>query len=195
MQPFVVNRVTKTIVGGHQRFSVIDARRKRDGLKRSEVKVAVMWVDADEAQTKALNLALNKIQGEWDYDKLTELMADLSLADDAGHETGFTVDEIQEMLDIKMPEPDLALGPLDANINPDSTGLQSLSAGERVISFKMPEADVKEIENTLVRFGSSTHTDRPATLLRVVRYAVAQRETSPQGLTTPSASPEGPSVD
>ncbi|NIQ98603.1 MAG: DNA modification methylase, partial [Gemmatimonadales bacterium] len=39
--------------------------------------VPAVYVDITEAQAKALNLALNKIQGTWDLPKLGELLEEL----------------------------------------------------------------------------------------------------------------------
>lgn len=176
VQPIVANRDTKKIIGGHQRFDRIEARRKRDGLKRSDVKVAVVWVDGDEATMKALNLALNKIHGEWDSDKLAVVLQDLAMESDLLL-TGFSSDEISELLDIQRPPEDLTLQPVDPNLDFSNTPqLQQVSVGERVVSFKLPEADVREIEDTLARFGATKHTDRGSTLLKVLRFAVAQRQ-------------------
>lgn len=51
------------VVGGHQRLKVMK------DLGFTEVDCVV--VDLDESKEKALNIALNKISGEWDTDLLT----------------------------------------------------------------------------------------------------------------------------
>ena len=84
VEPIVVNRRTDRIVGGHQRVRAAVA----EGLDA----LPVVWVDLDEPSEKQLNLALNRISGDWDDEKLREVLlaldaegADLSLAgfDDA----------------------------------------------------------------------------------------------------------------
>lgn len=67
--PIVWNERTGRIVGGHQRLTILQAA----GVK--EVTVSV--VDVDEEQEKQLNIALNKIEGEWDNEMLRELMQEL----------------------------------------------------------------------------------------------------------------------
>lgn len=91
VEPIVWNERTGNIVGGHQRFKIL-----RD-LGQTEIDCAV--VDLDENREKALNIALNKIQGEWDEGKLAELFAGFDLADFDTTLTGFDADEIEAMLD------------------------------------------------------------------------------------------------
>jgi DNA modification methylase len=51
----------------------------------------------DETREKALNIALNKIQGDWDEDKLAELFTGFDLADFDMELTGFDADEIESI--------------------------------------------------------------------------------------------------
>ena len=65
VEPIVWNKRTKNVVGGHQRLAVLKAL----GVTETEVSV----VDLSMEEEKLLNVALNKIKGDWDYDKLPEL--------------------------------------------------------------------------------------------------------------------------
>lgn len=86
----IYNERTGNIVGGHQRYKVmID-----EGIEEAEVTV----VDLDDADEKALNIALNKISGDWDDDMLAELLNDLNNQDYDLELTGFDSDEIDSML-------------------------------------------------------------------------------------------------
>lgn len=67
--PIVWNERTGRVVGGHQRLSILEA----EGVQRVEVSV----VDLDEEQEKQLNIALNKIEGEWDNGMLRDLLNEL----------------------------------------------------------------------------------------------------------------------
>lgn len=60
VEPVIWNKQTGNVVGGHQRLTVM-----RD-LGITEIDCVV--VDLDPMREKALNVALNKIQGEWDKD-------------------------------------------------------------------------------------------------------------------------------
>lgn len=73
VEPIIWNKQTGNVVGGHQRLKVL----KADGIK----KVDCVVIDFDEEKEKALNVALNKISGDWDNDKLGLLITDLQAAD------------------------------------------------------------------------------------------------------------------
>ena len=90
VEPLVWNRRTGRLVGGHQRLKVLKE------LGYSEVEVSV--VDLPEEKEKALNIALNKIQGDWDYVKLKELLEELDTGDFDVELTGFGMDEIEQLL-------------------------------------------------------------------------------------------------
>lgn len=84
--PVVWNKRTNNLVGGHQRLSVLE--------NEGETEVDVSVVDLDETQERQLNIALNKIEGGWDEDKLADLLAELG--EDAIL-TGFTQQEIDSL--------------------------------------------------------------------------------------------------
>ena len=71
--PIVWNQRTKRGGSGQQRLSVLEYW----GEEKAEVSV----VDLDEIKEKQLNLALNKITGSWDYEKLKSVLEELG--DDA----------------------------------------------------------------------------------------------------------------
>ena len=89
VDPIIVNK-DLTVIGGHQRLKVL----KEQGYTEIECNV----VDLDKDKEKALNLALNKISGEWDNDKLEQLLAELREADIDMDITGFSNDEIDDIL-------------------------------------------------------------------------------------------------
>src|SRR5690348_13603315 len=64
VDPVIVNS-DLTIIGGHQRWKVL----KDLGYKEIDCVV----VELDKTKEKALNIALNKISGEWDIPLLKEL--------------------------------------------------------------------------------------------------------------------------
>lgn len=89
VDPIIINS-DKTIIGGHQRATVL----KDSGYEEVEAVI----VDLDKSKEKALNIALNKISGEWDLDKLAEVMAELEKELDATI-TGFDEEQIQGLID------------------------------------------------------------------------------------------------
>jgi len=92
VEPLVWNRRTGNLVGGHQRLKILAAR--------GDTEVLCSVVDLSPQREKALNLALNKIQGDWDEQKLALLLDELTKAPefDVGL-TGFETDEISDLLD------------------------------------------------------------------------------------------------
>ena len=80
VDPIIINE-DGTIIGGHQRATVLK------DLGYQEVDVVV--VALDKQREKALNIALNKITGEWDEVKLKDLLLDLDLGDYDISLTGF----------------------------------------------------------------------------------------------------------
>ena len=87
--PVIVNS-DMTVIGGHQRLKVLQEL----GYKEIECNI----VDLDKNKEKALNIALNKITGEWDNGKLEELLAELKEADVDMDITGFSFDEVDNIL-------------------------------------------------------------------------------------------------
>lgn len=55
-------------------------------------------VDLDKSREKALNIALNKISGDWDNNKLEELLAELKETNVDLLITGFNNEEIEKIL-------------------------------------------------------------------------------------------------
>ena len=111
VEPVVVNKRTGRIVGGHQRVKAAEA----NGIDQ----LPVVYVDLDESQEKQLNLALNRISGEFDTDKLAELLKELESQGADLDLTGFTTSEIDDLIrgletpDEGMTDPDMVPDPLD----------------------------------------------------------------------------------
>jgi len=89
VEPIVWNKRTGNIVGGHQRVQVLK------DLGYTEVEVSV--VDLSLKDEKQLSLALNRIKGKWDYDKLRDVLRSLEGMDLS--RTGFHPDEIAVLLE------------------------------------------------------------------------------------------------
>ena len=81
VEPVIWNKTTGRIVGGHQRLKVL--------IDMGITEVECVVVELDETKEKALNIALNKISGEWDKDKLMLVISDLQGEDFDVSLTGF----------------------------------------------------------------------------------------------------------
>ena len=90
VEPLVWNKRTGNLVGGHQRLKILIEQ----GAKEVEVSV----VDLPESKEKALNLALNKIQGDWDMPKLKDLLQEIDTGEFDIEITGFDEEEIEDLI-------------------------------------------------------------------------------------------------
>lgn len=96
VEPIVVNR-DNTVIGGHQRIVACK--------QLSIAKVPVVYVDLPKKKEKILNLALNRIHGDWDTEKLAVVLEELKMNDGNDlHLTGFQLEEIGEILDSQIED-------------------------------------------------------------------------------------------
>lgn len=88
VEPIIVN-ADMTIIGGHQRATVLA------GLGYDEIDCIV--INIDKTREKALNVALNKITGEWNKELLADLIKDLEDSSFDVGITGFEPPEIEQL--------------------------------------------------------------------------------------------------
>ena len=137
VEPIIWNKKTGFVVGGNQRLSVlmdIDEIQELD----------VVEVNLTLEKEKALNLALNKINGEWDYDLLAEVLSDLQKEDDLIDFTGFDEKEINEIINnFNLKEP----GEEDYDVD---------EALQKPPKYVVKPGDVYQLSNHYVMCGDST---------------------------------------
>ena len=97
VRPVVINKKTDILVSGHQTIKAA----KELGIDE----VPAIYVNITKKEEKALNLALNRISGDWDMDKLFEVIDELRVTEELDF-TGFDDKEISKILDMKMEEED-----------------------------------------------------------------------------------------
>lgn len=85
----IINK-DNTIISGNQRTQVL--------MDMGYKKIKVVQIDIDKTKEKALNIALNKITGEWDYSLLGDLLLELDSENYDLEITGFDLDEIENIL-------------------------------------------------------------------------------------------------
>ncbi|PSJ93899.1 DNA modification methylase [Brevibacillus fortis] len=90
LEPVIWNEVTGNIVGGHQRYKIL-----LNEQGRTEIEVVVVQLEPEKE--KALNIALNKIGGDWDLPKLRDMMNDLQGLDFDLSLTGFDTADLDEL--------------------------------------------------------------------------------------------------
>lgn len=89
VDPIIVND-DLTVIGGHQRLTVLK------DLKYETAKCVIVSLSKEDE--KALNIALNKITGQWDDQLLADLLLDLQESDFNLDLTGFEPPEIDDIL-------------------------------------------------------------------------------------------------
>ena len=89
VDPLIVNK-DLTVIGGNQRLKVLEEL----GYK----KVDCVLVDLDKTKEKALNIALNKIEGEWDLPKLKNLLQELDTGEIDMDITGFEYTDLEKLM-------------------------------------------------------------------------------------------------
>jgi len=89
VDPIIVNN-DLTVIGGHQRLTVLK------DLDYETAKCVIVKLSKEDE--KALNIALNKITGQWDDSLLADLLLDLQESDFNLDLTGFEPPEIDDIL-------------------------------------------------------------------------------------------------
>lgn len=88
VEPIVWNRTTGNIIGGHQRLKVL--------IEKGYTEVEVVGLELSEQEEKILNVALNKISGRWDNEKLIAVLDELQ-AQEEMELTGFDDWELEAL--------------------------------------------------------------------------------------------------
>ena len=138
IDPIIINK-DGTIIGGHQRYSVLSE------LGYTELDVVVL--DLSKEDEKALNVALNKISGEWDELKLKDLLVELDLGDYDISLTGFDDKELEELVELTEFEPEVTEDEFDS----ESAYSNSVSDGPLV-----KQGEVWQLGRHRLMCGSST---------------------------------------
>ncbi len=146
VDPIIINE-DGTIIGGHQRCTVLK------DLGYEEVDVVV--VSLDKQREKALNIAFNKITGEWDELKLKDLLLDLDLGDYDISLTGFEQEDLAELVDNLAVEPEA--------MDDDFDGEAVL---EDIVEPKTKLGDVWKLGRHRLMCGDSTSQEDVTTLMK-----------------------------
>jgi len=96
VEPVLWNKRTGNIIGGHQRFKVL--------VELGYTEIDCVVLDMNLTDEKALNIALNKVSGDWDKDKLMLLIADLQGSDFDVSLTGFDSIELNALFKDSLKE-------------------------------------------------------------------------------------------
>lgn len=128
--PLIVNSRDNTLISGHQRLNVL--------LAAGETETTAVLVDMLPAQAKALALALNKLDGVWDYGKVADILQELAEQQSDLTATGFTSKEIGELL-----------GDLAMEIGEETSGMQPERLAKKTDKSGLVKCFVGEFKFTL----------------------------------------------
>lgn len=112
VDPIIIDLTdNNTVIGGHQRLEAlkeIDPDMNLKLLRLGDIGLIFRETELkikDKNDQKALNLSLNKIQGEWDYQKLDDILLELNEDNYQIELTGFNTEDINlnELPDIELP--------------------------------------------------------------------------------------------
>lgn len=114
VDPLIVRREDDLVIGGHLRLHVLLDMQKRDDAKTADGKellsdglVPVVYLDGlSDSKTKLLNLALNKVQGDWDFGSLAAMLD--GLRDEDLTVAGFEDKEVADYLALLQSQEELA---------------------------------------------------------------------------------------
>lgn len=176
VQPIVARKEDGLVIGGHQRLAAMKSLLAEQGASPAGIEQApvpvVFLPGLDDKQAKMLNLALNKISGDWDFQKLTSLFQDINtdLTPDLVQLSGFKMDEVSDMLSLLTgPE---ALRANDAAL--DFEIEQGLAAQARKFNFTVDsDSDAAFVSNVLRAFGMTGPGDAASAFLNMARAAMA----------------------
>jgi len=92
VDPIIWNSRTGNLIGGHQRLKIL--------IEQGVDEVDTSVVDLPIEEEKMLNVALNKISGKWDENKLVDLLTELgNIPDFDSTSIGFDLPEISQLFD------------------------------------------------------------------------------------------------
>lgn len=191
----VVRRVEDgLVVGGHQRVLALSELLRRRGLSEEEVLAYavpdVRLTGLSDERAKLLNLALNRISGDWDHSRLAEVLASLdSLAVPELELSGFGLPEIQDFSAMMKGLPVISGGgapPASRGgggsdvAGPDTDGgtpsaaiataAGALDAAASRLIVEFPEVDLaEEVRTALKAWGMTGDGDAHLALLAMVR--------------------------
>lgn len=147
VDPIIINR-DNTIIGGHQRQNVLM------DLGYDEVEVIVLSLEKNDE--KALNVALNKISGEWDETALKDLLVDLDLSEYDFTITGFDKKELDDLIE---------LTDFEAEVSEDGYDTEAAYSESKEAESIVKPGEVWRLGNHRLMCGDSTNPDDVKKLL------------------------------
>lgn len=93
VDPIIARKSDRMVIGGHQRIKAAEKLKWADDIP-------VVFLDGiSDDRAALLNIALNKISGEWDWSSLGDLFGELDTGDVDLELSGFDTDEIKRLME------------------------------------------------------------------------------------------------
>lgn len=165
VDPIIINLKNHNIIGGHQRFDYLYYEKKDTELHLIELG-DIGWVFSDtdlsikdENHEKALNLALNRISGEWKYDKLNNILdelAEVNLDEITGFE--YNLDDIEyEYVPLEYEdEDDLEDELIDEIEEIEEDYKPQTQVEDNIIETNIPKGSLYKNLNNIIYYGEET---------------------------------------
>lgn len=170
VEHFVGRKEDRRIIGGHQRAKAIFTWLTRDKgwteKRAKEQDVTVVFIpNLSESKCRALNLALNKIKGDWSYARVVGYIA--KIASEDLPLTGFSQDELDDLAQLTAAPPP---GP---DVDPDSY----LSNMKLAFAFKVANQEEAELcKQVLTQFGMTGPKDAAPAFVRAMKAAQKKKK-------------------
>ena len=148
VDPIIINE-DGTIISGHQRRTVL--------LDLGWEEVEVVVVSLTKNDEKALNVALNKIDGEWDEKALKDLLVELDLEEYDFTLSGYTQKELEDLIELTDFEAEVSEDHFDS----ESAYQESKATDESLVR----PGEVWQLGNHRLMCGDSTSRDDVVKLL------------------------------
>lgn len=165
VDPIIINLKNHNIIGGHQRFDYLYYEKKDTELHLIELG-DIGWVFSDtdlsiedENHEKALNLALNRISGEWKYDELNNILdelAEVNLDEITGFE--YNLDDIEyEYVPLEYEDDDELEDELIDEIEEIEEDYKPQTPVEdNIIETNIPKGSLYKNLNNIIYYGEET---------------------------------------
>lgn len=158
----VWNKRTSFLVSGHQKIGVLDELNKYDKTAATDYVIKVEAIDVDEKTEKELNVLFNNpnAQGEWDYDKLRDLIPDIDYKD-----AGLTDHDLTAIgVDFDVPQIADLTSEIQTMQRPYEERKQAVKEAKRDIQQRAEEKAVEHFAHLTLSFDS--YATKSAFMLR-----------------------------
>lgn len=204
VEPVVRRAEDGLVIGGHQRVLALSELLRRRGLSEEAIYAYdvpdVRLTGLSDDRAKLLNLALNRISGDWDHTRLAEVLGSLEALTVPELElSGFGLPEIQDFSAMMKGLPVLSQGGPSAtppargggggdSAGPDTDGgtpstaitsaTDAANAALMRLIVEFPSADLaEEVRTSLVAWGMTGDGDAHLALLALVRASSPPEKT------------------